>query len=107
MTESLVVYFCETYQLFLSLSVRNGSPFAQKMFASEPVRPECRSPRVRSPTGLEGTGSVRPYSMAYHRSCVMLKIPTVHSLKSVKFPRQYSKINEQIEKIKTKQNSYE
>ena len=43
-------------------------------------------------------------TMVYHeyRSCVMLKIPTVHSLlKSVHiyFPRQYSKINEQIEKI--------
>ena len=63
----------------------NVSPFAQIIFAPEPIRPECRSPRVRSPTRLECTRSVRPYSiytMAYD-SCVMLKIQTVHTLKSV------------------------
>ena len=75
-------------------SKTNVSPFAQKFFAPEPVCPECRSPRVRSPTGPECTGSVRPYSyviitmynrhtMAYHRSCVMVIIQTVHSIKSV------------------------
>ena len=38
----------------------NGSPYAQKHFRTRPVRPECHSPRVPSPTGLEHTGSCSP-----------------------------------------------
>ena len=37
----------------------NGSPFAPKF---SPPNPFARNARVRSPTGLEHTGSVRPYS---------------------------------------------
>ena len=43
--------------------LKNVSSFAQKVFAPEPVRLECGSPRVLAPTGLERTGSVHPYSM--------------------------------------------
>ena len=60
----------ESCQVYFSLNV---SPFTQKFFAPEPIRPECRSPRVRSPTSLEHTGSVRPYSIyvlkAYYGLC--------------------------------------
>ena len=77
----------------------NDSPFAQKNFAPVPVRPGFVRPPVLNVQGLFALILCMSYwhTMAYHRSCVMLKIPTVHSLKSVQIS---STINEQIEKLK-------
>ena len=83
------LFMAEVY--FPSVYDQECQSVRPKIFAPEPVRPEFHSLRDRSPTGLECTGSVRPYFMyvlsaytlANHRSCVILKIQMVHSLKPV------------------------
>ena len=84
------------------------NPFAQNAVRLVSVRPPVLN--VQGPFALILCMYYR-HTMAYHRSCVMLKIPTVHSLKSVQISStifKISKINEQIEKkLKQNENSYE
>ena len=58
----------------------------EKIFAPKPVRLGSVRPPVLNIQGSFALILCMYYrhTMAYHRSCVILKIPTVHSLKSVK-----------------------
>ena len=58
-----------------SATLRMEVRLPKNFYTPKPVHPECHSPRACM---------YYRYTLAYHRSCVMLKIPTVHSLKSVR-----------------------